>query len=188
MLHNLSASPQPAESGRRGVFDDRRDRGRRWTDRHDAGRRVEAARGACGACWRRMPSRRRSFVRSVCTRAVSKSWTSAACSTASSRSGASTRVDGFFAGIPKPAPERLDTAHAVRARHPTTRHRPAAQRARHRARGRDPARRRSGRARSARRRGHGRSGRRHTAAGALPRRLRRRPQHRAQAARRRVSR
>jgi hypothetical protein len=66
--------------------------------------------------------------------------------------------------------------------------RPPADRARHRTRRRDPAWLRTGRAEPGRPRGNRRAGRRHAAALALPRRLRRRPQHGAQAARRRLPR
>ena len=55
-------------------------------------------------------------------------------------------VGGFFAGIPKPSPERLDTAHPYVLGIPQTGHRTPADRARHRARRRDPARLRTGRA------------------------------------------
>jgi 2-polyprenyl-6-methoxyphenol hydroxylase-like FAD-dependent oxidoreductase len=47
---------------------------------------------------------------------------------------------GFFAGIDKPAPDRLDTAHGYVLGIPQTAHRPPAERARRRARRRDPAR------------------------------------------------
>ena len=77
---------------------------------------------------------------------------------------------------------------SLRPRHPAAGHRSPARRARHRARRRDPARLRTGRAEPGRRRRDRRAGRRHAAALPLPRRLRRRPQHGAQAARRRLPR
>ena len=94
----------------------------------------------------------------------------------------------FFAGITKPPPDRLDTAHPYILGIPqTTTERLLTEHAAE-ARRRDPARLRTGRAEPGRRRGDRRAGRRHAAALALPRRLRRRPQHGAQAARRRLPR
>jgi hypothetical protein len=48
-------------------------------------------------------------------------------------------VGGFFAGIPKPSPDRLDTEHPYVLGIPQTHRRPPAGRARHRTRRRDPA-------------------------------------------------
>ena len=96
-------------------------------------------------------------------------------------------VGGFFAAIRK----RRWTGWTPRIRTSSASaddHRPAADRARHRARCRDPARPRAGGGEPGRGRGDRRTGRRHAAARALPGRLRRRPQHGAQAARRRLPR
>ncbi len=97
-------------------------------------------------------------------------------------------LGGFFAGIAKPTPDRLDTAHPYVLGIPqTTTERLLTEHATELGaeirRGcelvglsQDDA------------RGDRRAGRRHAAALALPRRLRRRPQHGAQAARRRLPR
>ena len=97
--------------------------------------------------------------------------------------GQQSPLRGFFAGIEKPAPDRLETAHGYVLGIPQTPHRPAARRARGRARSRGPARLCGGRAERGRRRRDRRPGRWHAAAGALCRRLRRRAQHGSQTAR-----
>src|SRR6185437_9561320 len=85
---------------------------------------------------------------------------------------------------PRPAGHRA----SLHPRHPAEPDRAPAGRARDRIRHRDPARLRADRAEPGRHRGDRRAGRRHAAARALPRRLRRRPQHGAQAARDRLPR
>ena len=97
-------------------------------------------------------------------------------------------IGGFFAGIPKPSPERLDTAHPYVLGIPqTTTDRLLTEHAAELGveirRGCELV----GLSQDERR-GDRRAGRRHAATLALPRRLRRRPKHRAQAARRRLPR
>ena len=97
-------------------------------------------------------------------------------------------LGGFFAGIDKPAPDRLDTAHPYVLGIPQTiTDRLLAEHATELGaeirRGCELV----GLSQDERR-GDRRAGRRHAAALALPRRLRRRPQHGAQAARRRLPR
>ncbi len=97
-------------------------------------------------------------------------------------------LGGYFAAIPKPSPDRLDTAHGYVLGIPqTTTDRLLAEHATELGaeirRGCELV----GLSQDERR-GDRRAGRRHAAALALPRRLRRRPQHGAQAARRRLPR
>ena len=122
---------------------------------------------------------------SVCTCAASRCWTSAGCS-----SGSSPRPEVRGRRLLRRHHHAVAPArHRARLhpRHPAAHHRPPARRARRRARRGDPARLRAGRAEQD---DHGVTA--ELADGtrlrvALPRRLRRRPQHGAQAARRRRS-
>ncbi len=167
-------------------FHDRCDRRRRWADRLDAGHRVAAARRAHA----------RAGEAGRTERAVPR----AGAARAQRRDDGSARPAGSVPRRQREVPGRRafrrnrqavagPAGHGapVRPRHSATGHRAVARRACPRTRCRDPARLRGGRTEPGRSRGDGRNGRRRSAALAVSRRLRRRPQHGAQVARRQLS-
>ena len=166
---------------------DRRDRGRRRTDRLDAGLRAAAARRARARAGEGGGADQgRPFARPA--RAQHRGDGPARSAGAVPRARNAVPDRWFLRRHPQAVAGAAGHRASLRPRHPAAGHRTPADRARHRARRRDPARLRTGRDEPGRARGDRRVGRRHAVALALPRRLRRRPQHGAQAARHRLPR